>query len=264
MSTRRNLVSVIYSIRGDRDLPGRALLSPHLLLPGDLPHQLGLGAVDLQLPPPGDLGQGFVLLDLLLLLDLVRQELREGFVAWRGQSGGGLREGPGQRTGTHHRRHHVLPGRRAGARMCPPRQGRERPRAPARPRAGPGPPLTLGVETAAAAGDAAGRAPPRAQQRRPPAGATQLPEGARQGRRGHGRRQEGAGGRRGGGEEAAGRVAQGAGGGGAQGPGEQHGAARRRRRGGAGRAEDTAGPGTARRASGGGRTRRPPRREAEA
>lgn len=61
---------------------------PHLLFPRDFPHQLGLRAVDLQLPPPGDLGQGFVLLDLLLLLDLVRQELCKGFVSWRGKKMG--------------------------------------------------------------------------------------------------------------------------------------------------------------------------------
>lgn len=64
------------------------LPKPHLLLPRDLPHQLGLRAMDLQLPPPGHLGQGFVLLDLLLLLDLVRQELRKGFVSWRGKRTG--------------------------------------------------------------------------------------------------------------------------------------------------------------------------------
>lgn len=61
---------------------------PHLLLPRDLPHQLGLCAMDLQLPPPGDLGQGLVLLDLLLLLDLIRQELCKSFVSWQGRNTG--------------------------------------------------------------------------------------------------------------------------------------------------------------------------------
>lgn len=50
------------------------------LLPGDFAHQPGLGAVHLQLPPAGHFGQRFVLLDLPLLLDLIRQELRERFV----------------------------------------------------------------------------------------------------------------------------------------------------------------------------------------
>lgn len=50
------------------------------LLPGDFSHQPGLGAVHLQLPPAGHFGQRFVLLDLPLLLDLIRQELRERFV----------------------------------------------------------------------------------------------------------------------------------------------------------------------------------------
>lgn len=74
------------------------LPTPHSLFPRDLPHQLGLRAVHLELPPPGDLGQGLVLLDLLLLLDLVRQELRKGFVSWGGKkmgSGKGRDEGVG-------------------------------------------------------------------------------------------------------------------------------------------------------------------------
>lgn len=61
---------------------------PHLLFPRDFPHQLGLSAMDLQLPPPRDLGQGLVLLDLLLLLDLIRQELCKGFVSWWGRKMG--------------------------------------------------------------------------------------------------------------------------------------------------------------------------------
>lgn len=169
----------------------------------------------LQLPAPGHLGQRLVLLDLLLLLDLIRQELREGFVPCpRDEKREREREimsPPGDSPGTPPPPLHVQPGRVSSLPGVPSRCPR------------PLSPLTLRVEAAAAAGDAAGRAPVRAEQRGPAPAAPQLPEGAGRGR-GRGR-ERGAGpggtGRERGRQQRA-RSGEG-GGGGAQGPCEQHG-----------------------------------------